>query len=81
MQHKIDFKTQTPRSTKFHTDKTNINLFCNGLEFGIVTSKSWGDFEERKEPLIEIEVKGLSYRLNQSDFEKIVKKSFKSFRA
>lgn len=78
---KIDFKTQTARSTKFHTDKTNINIFCNGLEFGIVTSKDWGDFEERKEPLIEIEVKGLSYRLNQSDFEKIVKKNFKSFRA
>jgi len=78
---KIDFKMQTPRSTKFETDKTNINLFCNGLEFGIVTSKCWGDFEPRKEPLIEMEIKGQKYQINQNDFEKIVKKNFKSFRA
>jgi hypothetical protein len=77
---KIDFKTQTPRSTKFHTGKTNINLFCNGLELGIVTSKYWGDFESRKEPLIQMEIKGQQYQINQSKFEKIIKKNFKSFK-
>lgn len=77
---KIDFKTQTPRTTKFHRDITNINLFCNNFEFGIVTSKYWGDFEPRKEPLIELDFEGNQYQINLSDFIKIVKPILKNFK-
>jgi len=70
----IDFKTQTPRSTKFHEKITNINLFCNNFEFGIVTSKYWGDFKERENPLIEIEVDKEKYNLPLNEFKNFVKK-------
>lgn len=70
----IDFKTQTKRSTKFHEGIININLFCKGFEFGIVTSKYWGDFDERNEPLIELEIKGRQYQIPMSEFiEKLEK--------
>ena len=72
---KIDFKTQTPRSTKFHRNVTNINLFCGGFEFGIVTSKYWGDFESREEPLIEMEIEGKNYAMPLSEFIKGIKKA------
>ena len=48
----INIKTQTKRATKWHPRITNMNLFCNGFQFGIVTSQSWGDFQERSEPLV-----------------------------
>ncbi|MEK6884448.1 MAG: hypothetical protein AABY22_32750 [Nanoarchaeota archaeon] len=64
----IDFKTQTPRNTKFHTKVININLFCNDFEFGIITSKYWGDFEKRKEPLIELSIEDDTYQLPLSEF-------------
>lgn len=73
----IDFKTQTKRSTKWHEGIININLFVkdkegNGFEFGIVTSKYWGDFDEREEPLIELEIKGNQYQLPLNKFIKKV---------
>ncbi len=66
----INFKTQTKRSTKFHTGIMNINLFCNNFEFGITTSQRWGDFEEREQPLIEIGIKGQQYQMDLSEFIK-----------
>jgi hypothetical protein len=73
----IDIKTQTPRSTKFHEGITNINLFCNiRFQFGIVTSKYWGDFEERDEPLIELEIEAKSYSMPLSVFIDKAKKAF-----
>lgn len=71
----IDLKTQTKRSTKWHEDIININLFVRDkdgmdFEFGIVTSKYWGDFDEREEPLIELEIKGAKYGLLLSEFIK-----------
>jgi len=70
----INFKTQTKRATKFHEGIININLFCRGFEFGIVTSKYWGDFEERKIPLIEIEMEGKQYQIPLDKFIKKLKK-------
>ena len=77
----IDFKTQTKRSTKFNVGIININLFCKGFEFGIVTSKYWGDFDERGEQLIEIEIEGIPYRINLSDFIKKIKPILKNHKA
>ena len=73
----IDFKTQTKKSTKFHRNIMNINIFCKGFEFGIVTSKYWGDFEKRKEPLIEIEIKGHSYQMPLEKFISTIEKELK----
>ena len=70
----IDFKTQTKRTTKFKKDIININLFCNNFQFGIVTSKNWGDFEERKEPIITLTIEGNYYCIPMSKFIKKIKK-------
>lgn len=64
----IDFKTQTKRSTKFHEGIININLFCKEFEFGILTSKDWGDFDEREIPLIELEIKGRQHQIPLNKF-------------
>ena len=69
----VDFKTQTKRATNFKRDIININLFVNkDFEVGVVTSKYWGDFEERKEPLIELEIKGNKYDLPLSKFIELI---------
>ncbi len=77
----IDFKTQTRRSTKFHRDIININLFVRGnnFEFGVVTSKYWGDYKDRKDPLIEIDVDNKRYNIPLSKFKSIIKKHLKSW--
>lgn len=80
MKNKIDFKTQTPRSTKFHSGVTNINIFCNKFEFGIVTSKYWGDFEARDEPLVELEIKGKQYQMPLSEFIEYVEPILKKWK-
>ena len=77
---KIDFKTQTPRSTKFHTKITNINLFCNNFEFSIITSKGWGDFEPREEPLIELEIEGDQYQMPMDEFIDYIKPVLKKWK-
>lgn len=69
----MDIKTQTTRATNFKRDLKNINIFVNkSFEFGIVTSKYWGDFDERKEPLIEIEANNKRYNLPLSEFLKFI---------
>lgn len=76
----IDFKTQTPRSTKFHTKVTNINLFCNNFEIGIRTSNGWGDFEEGKEPIIEMTINQEQYKIPLSKFKIIAKRNFEEYK-
>lgn len=75
----MDIKTQTRRSTNFKTNLINLNCFVKGFEFGIVTSKYWGDFESRKEPLIELEVEGIKYNIPLNEFKKFIKKSLKKW--
>ncbi len=79
----VNIKTQTKRATKWQEGLVNVNLFCSslreGLQFGITTSESWGNFEERKEPLIELTIEHLgrnqiSYQIPMSEFiEKLEK--------
>ena len=76
---KIDFKTQTNRSTKFHEGITNINLFCNNFQFGIMTSEAWGNFDERKEPIIQLEIEGTVYELPMDKFTGLVKKALRMY--
>ena len=67
---KIGIKTQTPRSTSYRQNLSNGNLFCGDCELGIITTMSWGRFEEREEPLITITVDGKNYEISLSDFFK-----------
>ena len=66
----MEFKRQTNRSTR-QDRTTNINLFLNGFEFSVLTSKYWGDFSEsnEKNPLIEIDIDGTNYRMSLEDFK------------
>lgn len=50
----IGVKTQTKRSTKWEERILNANLCISGFQVGIVTSKYWGNFEERKIPLTSV---------------------------
>ena len=78
---KIYCKTQTNRSTKFKENIYNINTGIKfkgqNFEFGICSVKYWGDFEPREEPLIELTIEGISYRINLIEFIKIMKKNLK----
>jgi len=77
----MDIKTQTKRSTRFKTNLINFNCFIDeSFEFGVVTSKYWGDFEKRKNPLIEIEVNGIRYNLLLSEFKKFVEINLKKWK-
>ena len=70
----MDIKTQTKRSTQFKRDITNLNCFVTkDFEIGIVTSKCWGDFEPREEPLIEMEIEGDQYQIPLSQFLQALK--------
>ncbi len=64
----IDIKTQTKRATNWKPGITNINLFCDGFELGIVTSRDWGDFNAREEPLITLRIEGKDYQMPKSEF-------------
>ena len=64
----IGIKTQTKRATKWQDGVTNVNLFYGNFQLGIITSKSWGDFGAREEPIITIDVNGESHDMNLSDF-------------
>ena len=77
----IDFKTQTKRKTDFHRDVVNINLFVRdfNFEFGIVTSKYWGNFENRKIPLIEITIGRNKYIIPLDKFKEILKFDLSNF--
>ena len=71
----MEFKRQTNRSTR-QDRTTNINLFLKGFEFAVVTSKYWGDFSEinEKNPLIEIDIDGKSYKMRLEDLKPNLKK-------
>jgi len=60
----IDIKTQTKRSTKFIENKLNVNLFCNKEKFevGLISSKFWGTFEPRENPLISFTLEGKEFK-------------------
>ncbi len=75
----MEFKRQTNRSTR--QDKTtNINLFLKDFSFGIVTSKYWGNFEPRENPLIQIEIKGQNYEIPLSEFIKMIRPKLNKFK-
>ena len=78
----MEIKTQTRRSTQFKEKIINLNCWVKkGFEIGIVTSKYWGDFEPREEPLIELRIEGISYRIPLKEFIKILKPKIKKFKA
>ena len=77
----MDIKTQTRRSTAFKENILNLNCWVNkNFEMGFVTSKYWGDFEHRKEVLVEIEIKGTKYNLPLSKLIKVLEKSIKKWK-
>lgn len=61
---KIDFKTQTNRSTKFNTGFNNVNLCLGKFEVGLETTK-WGNSQEIEHKItFEIEEHNYSIPLN-----------------
>lgn len=70
----VGIKTQTRRATKWQENVVNFNAILeSGFEFGIVTSKGWGDFDIRGEPLVTITIeepgrRQLSYEIPLSEF-------------
>ena len=70
----IGVKTQTRRSTLYKEKVINANLILDGgFQLGIVTSKSWGNFDERTEPLVTITVENpgrsqIQYEIPLSEF-------------
>lgn len=70
----MDIKTQTRRSTQFKDKLINLNCWVEkGFECGFVTSKYWGDFEPREDPLIELEVDDERFNIPLKDFKQFVK--------
>ena len=51
-------------------DLLNINLILKNFEFSICTSEYWGNYKERADPLVEIELNGHIYQLPLSVFIK-----------
>ena len=77
----MEMKTQTRRTTKQIYNLINFNCFIEkGFEIGVVSSKYWGDFDNREDPLIEIEVEGVNYNLPLIEFKKFVKIQLKKFK-
>lgn len=85
MENKIYIKTQTKRSTNFKENFLNINTGIKfnkeDFEFGICAVKYWGDFEDRKIPLITFEIEGQQYQINLNEFIKKVKPILKNHKA
>ena len=74
----MDIKIQTRRSTQFKKKIINLNCFVNkNFEIGIVTSEYWGNFKERKEPLIEINLNKINFRIPLNEFLGILEKGLK----
>ncbi len=77
----IDVKKQTKRTTRWMPRfADNIGIFCDEHSFrmGMVTTKYWGDFKEREEPLIQLEIRGNYYQMPLSEFSDVIEKAFES---
>jgi len=78
----ISVKTQTSKATKWLPDlASNINVFHSkkgnpleyDFEFGLITSKNWGDFSEMNvnDPVITILIDKKDYEMKLSKFKRI----------
>ena len=73
----MEIKIQTKRSTDYKDDIINFNAFViKGFEIGIITSKDWGRFEDRDEPLIDITINKGNYLIPLSLFLETIKPLF-----
>ena len=72
---KIDFKTQTSRTTKFNTGVNNINVCLGDFEVGLETRK-WGEKEEG-EHRITFEIEGNNYSIPLEIFKEKAKVTIK----
>lgn len=70
----IGVLTQTRRSTKWQPNVINANMILdNGFALGIITSKHWGEFDKRDEPLITFTISNpgkseVQYKMPLSEF-------------
>lgn len=65
----IDIKTQTRRVTKWNQNIVNFNSLCNGLEFGVTTSRAWGDFEMKGiTPTVTFKIDGIYHEMPIAEF-------------
>jgi hypothetical protein len=70
----LAIKTQTKRATNYKEGILNVNLFLPEFELGIVTTKSWGDYIPRDDPLIVIDIGGEIRYIDLSEFKKMILK-------
>lgn len=74
----MEVKTQTNKSTQYKDKIKNFNCFVNkNFEIGIISSKYWGDFENRKIPLIDLKIDGINFSIPLDEFVKILKQKLK----
>jgi hypothetical protein len=71
----LNYKYQTKRTTRYIENIENINCFLeqNNFEVGLITSKYWGNFNNRKNPLITFLIDGNNYEIELDVFIKKVK--------
>lgn len=78
----ISVKKQTKRTTRYFRDfASNINVFYQDkfgnsiFQFGIVTSKDWGDFSEEnnENPKVELTIDGKHYEMTLRVFKNLIK--------
>ncbi len=85
MENKIYVKTQTPRSTQFKENLSNINIGIKfnkfDFEVGLCSVKYWGNFSKREIPLITFEIRGVNYQLPLNDFIIEIKPLLRKYRA
>jgi len=74
----IYLKTQTARTTSYKEKILNANMGITfqgyDFEIGLCSVQYWGDFKERKIPLVTLELEGVSYELELDKFIEILEK-------
>lgn len=68
---KLNIKTQTARSTKFHEGFNCVNLFLDNFEVGL-TTREWGEIKGG-EHRITFEIDGHTYTIPLNIFKKKAK--------
>ena len=77
----MDIKIQTKKSTQFKEKIVNLNCFVEkGFECGFVTSKYWGCYEQREEPLVELEVDNETFNIPLNEFKQFIKTHLKKWK-
>jgi len=76
----INVKRQTKRSTRwFPKFANNINVFYRGFEFGLITTKNWGNFSQmdKNTVIFTTKINRKEYEIPLTEFKRIIQKEAK----